>query len=342
MMQILKKLKRDTLYQLLLIPEVGVFIPILILVIFTASLNENFLTWRYISSILTGSIFIGAAALGQSLMFMSGEIDLSIGMNGTLAGIMLGIAANNWGLGLVPCILICLLSGAIIGGLNGFMVRKLGLTSWITTLATQFVCQGLAVTISQGEPISISSLGVSTFTRARPLGLNWMFFIFIGIIIILEIVIRKSKFGYKLRAVGGNEQAAKVAGINVNRIKYTAFILAGMFAALAGLFDVFNNGVANAFFGVGREFRAIICCAIGGISLSGGEGSIFGVGLGVLLFHTLWYCLRILNVDTNLQLVLIGFILLLAVLLDIYRKRVDKQKTIKGVQKGTINYVGKH
>ncbi|MGI6162169.1 MAG: ABC transporter permease [Christensenellales bacterium] len=315
-------------YRIFLTPEVGVLIPILILSAVTAWINPSFLTWRYIASILTGSIFIGAAALGEGLVIMSGEIDLSVGMNGCFAGIMCGVAAADWGLGLIPCLLIGLGAGALVGLVNGLMVCKLGLTSWITTLATQFICQGLAVTISQGVPISISSLGTSTFTRARPLGLNWLFFIFIVLIIVVDFLIRRTSFGYKLRAVGGNSDAARTAGINVDGVKIAVFVIAGALAAVGGLFDVLNNATANSNFGAGREFRAIICCAIGGVSMSGGSGSAYGIGLGVMLFHTLWYCLRILSVDTNLQLVLIGFILVLAVLLDIQRKRVEARKMV--------------
>jgi ribose/xylose/arabinose/galactoside ABC-type transport system permease subunit len=131
-----------------------------------------------------------------------------------------------------------------------------------------------------------------------------------------------------MRAVGGNSDAARMAGINVDRVKIAVFVLAGALAAVGGLFDVFNNATANSNFGGGREFRAIICCAIGGVSMSGGSGSAYGIGLGVLLFHTLWYCLRILSVDTNLQLVLIGLILVLAVLMDIQRKRVEARKMV--------------
>lgn len=312
--------------KLLLTPEIGVLVPILVLCVVTAMLNKNFLTWKYISSILMGSIFIGAAALGEALVIMVGEIDLSLGMSGSFAGIMCGIVCEKLGLPLVPCLLIGLMAGGLVGYINGLCVAKLKLSSWITTLATQYICQGLAVTISQGIPISIKSLGTSAFTRARPLGLSWLFFIFIGLIIVLDFVVRKTKFGYQIRAVGGNKESAEMAGIHVERIKILVFVCAGVLAAVGGLFDVLNNATANSNFGGGREFRAIICCAIGGISMSGGSGSMYGVGLGVLLFHTLWYCLRILKVDTNLQLVLIGAILVLAVLLDLQRKRLEKKR----------------
>ena len=312
--------------KLLLTPEIGVLLPILVLCIITASLNKTFLTWKYFSTILTGSIFIGAAALGEALIIMVGEIDLSIGMNGCLAGIMMGVACQKWGLPLIPCLCICLLSGALIGMINGLCVTRFHLSSWITTLVTQYLCQGLAVTICQGVPLSIKALGTSAFTRAKPLRLSWLFFIFIALILILDFVIRRTKFGYQLRAVGGNKDSAEMAGIDVRKIKMMVFILAGILAATGGMFDVLKNATANSNFGGGREFRAIICCAVGGISMTGGAGSMFGVALGVLLFHTLWDCLRLLNVDTNLQLVLIGAILVLAVLMDLQRKKLEKRE----------------
>jgi ribose transport system permease protein len=316
------------LSRVLLNPEVGVLIPIIILSVITTSIKPAFFTWRYFASILTGSIFIGAAAMGEGFTIMSGEIDLSVGMNGTLSGVMAAYACINWGFGIIPTILAGLATGALVGAINGFCVTKLRLSSWITTLATQFICSGLAVTISNGYPMPITSLGTTGFTRARPLGLSWLFFIFIGLIIISDLVIRKTKFGYEIRAVGGNREAAQMAGINVNRVKMLVFIVSGLFAAIGGLFDVFANATASSSFGAGREFRAIICVAIGGISMSGGSGSMYGAGLGVLLFHTLWYALRILKVDTNLQLVLIGAILLMSVSLDIFRKRVEARRMI--------------
>lgn len=323
-----KNRKSDLALRILLNPEIGILIPILLVCVVTTILKPNFLTWRYISSILVGSIFIGAATLGECLVIMSGEIDLSVGYNGCLAGVVMGIAASAWGLPLVPCLLLCLATGAVVGALNGFCVCQLGLSSWITTLATQFICQGLAVTICQGQPLSIMSLGTSEFVREKPLGLNWLFFIFIVLILLLDILLRRTRYGYYLRSVGGNQDASIMAGINAKRVKIIAFVLAGVFAAVGGMFDVLNAGASNSVFGNGREFRAIICCAIGGISMSGGAGSSFGVALGVLLFHTLWYCLRILDVNTNLQLVLIGLILVLSVIMDVQRKRLEARKLV--------------
>jgi ribose/xylose/arabinose/galactoside ABC-type transport system permease subunit len=157
----------------------------------------------------------------------------------------------------------------------------------------------------------------------RPLGLSWLFFIFLGLVILFDFIIRKTRFGYELRAVGGNREAAEMAGIDVRVVKWLAFILAGLFAAFSGLSDVLLAGTATTAFGVGREFRAITCCAIGGLSMAGGAGSIYGVALGVLLFQTLVYCLRLFGIGINAQLLIIGIVLILAVVLDMMRKRAN-------------------
>ena len=214
-----KRKTGEILTNIFLTPEIGVLIPIVILCVVTSFINKNFMTWKYFSGIFMGSIFIGAASLGQGFAAIAGEVDLSVGMNGCLAGIMTAVACARWNLGLVPCLLIGLASGGLVGFINGYLTCKMKLSSWITTLATQFICQGLSVTISQGEPISIKALGTSTFTRARPLGLSWLFFIFIGLVVLCDVLIRHTRYGYKLRAVGGNPNAATMAGINVDRVK---------------------------------------------------------------------------------------------------------------------------
>lgn len=317
----------NMLVRMFLTPEIGMLIPIIILCVVTGLINNTFFTWKYFSSILKGSIFIGAATLGQALVTICGEVDLSLGMNGCLAGIMMSWACDRWGFGLIPCLLVCLASGALVGLVNGFCTSKLKLSSWITTLATQFICKGLAVTISQGEPISIKPLGTTTFTRAKPLGLNYLFFIFIALIIIFDLIVRRTKFGYKLRAVGGNANAATMAGISVARIRIIVFVLAGMLAAIGGMFDVLNKATASSTYGDGREFRTIICVNMGG--LSAGNGSIYGAAVGILLFHVVQGSLSLLGFDKNLQLVLIGLILLLAVVMDIQRKRYEARQVAK-------------
>lgn len=325
-----KRWSLNRIIRLILTPEIGMLIPIVLICVLTNNANPVFLTWKFFSKILINSIPIGMMALGQALVTLTGDVDLSVGMNGCFAGIMMGVACDRWGLstafgsptlGLIVCILIGIASGALIGAINGLMTTRFKLSSWITTLATQFICKGLVTTISQGITLDIKALGTKAFKDARPLSLSWLFIIFVCIIFILDIVVRRSRFGYKLRAVGGNPNAATMGGISVDRIRFTACLLAGVFAALSGVFEVIQQQKAIPTSGEGREFRTIICVSIGG--LSAGYGSIWGCAVGILLYHVVIRALEVLGWDKMLQLVLIGAILIIAVLMDIMRKKFE-------------------
>ena len=322
--------------RLILTPEIGMLIPIILICVLTNNANPVFLTWKFFSKILINSIPIGMMALGQALVTLTGDVDLSVGMNGCFAGIMMGVACDRWGLysvcgsnalGLIVCMLIGLASGALIGAINGLLTSRFKLSSWITTLATQFICKGLVTTISQGITLDVKALGTKAFKDARPLSLSWLFFIFVLIILLLDIVVRRTSFGYKLRAVGGNPNAATMGGISVNKIRFLAFLLAGIFAALSGVFEVIQQQKAIPTSGEGREFRTIICVSIGG--LSAGYGSIWGCAVGILLYHVVIRALEVLGWDKMLQLVLIGAILIVAVLMDIMRKKFEVKQVAK-------------
>ena len=322
--------------RLILTPEIGMLIPIILICVLTNNANPVFLTWKFFSKILINSIPIGMMALGQALVTLTGDVDLSVGMNGCFAGIMMGVACDRWGLysvcgsnalGLIVCMLIGLASGALIGAINGLLTSRFKLSSWITTLATQFICKGLVTTISHGLTLDVKALGTTAFKDARPLSLSWLFFIFVLIILLLDIVVRRTSFGYKLRAVGGNPNAATMGGISVNKIRFLAFLLAGIFAALSGVFEVIQQQKAIPTSGEGREFRTIICVSIGG--LSAGYGSIWGCAVGILLYHVVIRALEVLGWDKMLQLVLIGAILIVAVLMDIMRKKFEVKQVAK-------------
>lgn len=322
--------------RLVLTPEVGMLIPVIIICILTNNANSVFLTWKFFSKILVNSVPIGMMALGQALVTLTGDVDLSVGMNGCFAGIMAGVACEQWGLstvagsgtlGLIVCLLTGVVFGAIVGAFNGFLTTKLRLSSWITTLASQFICKGLVTTISKGITLDISALGTKAFKSARPLSLSWLFIIFIAIIILLEIVVRRSRFGYRLRAVGGNPNAATMAGISVDKIRFIAFLLAGILAAFSGVFETIQQQKAIPTSGEGREFRTIICVSIGGVSA--GYGSILGCAVGILLYHVVVRALELLGWNKMLQLMLIGAILIIAVLMDIMRKRFEAKQIAK-------------
>jgi ribose transport system permease protein len=312
--------------KLLFSPEFTVLIPILVLGIYTTIVNPMFLSWGNFSVMFKALIFLALAAMGQSLVIMSGEIDLSVGANAGFSGTIFALAATQLQLGVVPSLLAGLLAGGLIGFINGYLVSSYGLVNFITTLATMFVCQGLSVTLSGGEPI-ILPLDYMLFALKRPLGLSWLFFIFLFIFAVFEVVIRYTTIGRRLKAVGGNGEAALMAGINKKKVKWLAYITSGLLSGTAGIMMVIGSGATHPEFGVGLEFRAIAACAVGGIALSGGKGTILGVGFGVLLLQILANTLQLLKVENNWQLVIIGLILIGAALIDTYSRRLQSKGT---------------
>ncbi len=312
--------------KLLFSPEFTVLIPILVLGIYTTIINPMFLSWGNFSVMFKALIFLALAAMGQSLVIMSGEIDLSVGANAGFSGTIFALAAAQLQLGLVPSLIAGLLAGGLIGFINGYLVSSYGLVNFITTLATMFVCQGLSVTLSGGEPIIIP-LDYMRFALKKPLGLSWLFFIFLFIFAVFEVVIRYTTIGRRLKAVGGNSEAALMAGINKMKVKWLAYITSGLLSGTAGIMMVIGSGASHPEFGIGLEFRAIAACAVGGIALSGGKGTILGVGFGVLLLQILANTLQLLKVENNWQLVIIGLILIGAALIDTYSRRLQSKGT---------------
>lgn len=312
---------KNNFKKLLFSPEFSVLIPILILAIITTLNNPKFLSWGNFSVIFMALIFLAFAAMGQAIVIMSGEIDLSVGANAGFSGTVFALFSTNFGFGVLPAIIMGLAAGLFIGLINGYLVSSFGLVNFITTLATMFICQGLSVTLSEGEPI-ILSLNYLKFALKKPLGLSWLFFIFLVFFLSAEILIRFTTIGRRLKAVGGNPEAALMAGINKRKVKLYAYIISGMLSGIAGIMMVISSGATHPEFGLGLEFRAIAACAVGGIALSGGKGSILGVGFGVLLLQVLANSLQLLKVENNWKLVVIGLILIGAALVDNYKKQM--------------------
>ena len=317
--------QQNIMVRLFLSPEVGILIPLLILCAYTWTQNPRFLSVANFSVILIFATFVAVIAIGQSIVIMSGEIDLSVGLNAGFSGIIFGYLSVNTELHPALCILGGLMAGGTIGFLNGYLVSKFGLVNFVTTLATMFLCWGLAVTISGGRVQMPLHPGFMTYSMARPLGLSWSFFIFLGIFIIVEIVVRFTTIGRKIKAVGGNKEAAQMAGINVMRVKWGAYTFSGILAAVGGIFAAINMAGASPEFGPGIEFRTITACAVGGISFTGGAGSILGLGIGILFVNVLDNALQLLRLDVNWQLVITGFVLVIAVTMDIVKKRIQSR-----------------
>ena len=321
-----------SLAEILMTPEISMMIVLIVLCVYTNMVNPAFFAVKNIQIILRNCAFIGALAIGEAFALMCGEIDLSIGCNSMLCSLVFAYAAITMELHPVIAVLAGLLTGIVVGVVNAVMTLKFGMTSWITTLATQYICKGLGTILSKGGAIASLEGGFETISRARPLGLSWMLFVVILILLVMGVLMQFTPVGRKVHAVGISPEASRIAGLNVKRIKGLCLIFAGGMAGVCGVLQSISSLSGSPTTGVGNEFPAIICCAIGGVSTTGGKGTMWGVFVGFLMYQTLKNCLQTLGLNSNLQLVVTGVILLIAVTFDLVKKNFRFQKGRKGAK----------
>ena len=264
---------------------------------------------------------VGIISLGMTFVIVSGGTDLSSGMMTALCSILVAyfMKIGLAGVALHPALAIALtlLAGAVGGGLNGILIAYGGVPPFIGTLAIMWVAKGLALLISGGQPITGFSEGFNFIGGGEFLYIISMpIFIFIVCCVLSYIVLHKTKFGTHVFAIGGNRNAALVSGINVKRVEMACYVLAGVFTAIGSIVLTSRQQAGHPTTGTGYEMDAIAACVVGGISFNGGIGKIGGAAIGVVIFTSLTYCLTFLGIDTNLQFVFKGFIILAAVSLD--------------------------
>ena len=320
-------LRKRTILEAVMSPEVSIIVPLLIICIYTGINNPMFFSLKNIQIIIRYCAFLGALALGQAFVLMTGEIDLSVGTNSVFTSIIFTTFAITFGWNPIVSIAGGIAAGALIGFINSIFAFWIGISSWIVTLAMQYVCIGFATVISRGAVIHSLTGAYETFTSARPLGLTWMLWITVGLFVIMEIVIRLTPVGRIIKSVGLSPEASRIAGVRVKWVKTGCMIVSGAMAGVCGVLQSLSTLSGSPSTGIGNEFPAIICCAIGGVSISGGKGSMLGVFIGVLMYQTLKNCLQSLNLNNNYQLVLTGIILVLAVCFDIMKTNMRARVT---------------
>ena len=318
--------QKTSIVEVLMTPEISMLIVLVILCVYTNIINPAFFAVKNIRIILRNCAFIGALAIGEAFALMCGEIDLSIGCNSLFSSVVFASCSITLGWGPLPSVLAGLLAAVLIGVLNSVVTLRFGMTSWITTLATQYICKGLATVISRGGAISSLKGIFQKISAARPIGLSWMLLIVVLIAVIAEVLLRFTPVGRKVHAVGISQEASRIAGLNVRRIKSLCMIFAGFMAGVCGVLQSIGSLSGSLTTGVGNEFPAIICCAIGGVSTTGGKGSIVGAMVGVLMFQTLKNCLQTLGLSSNVQTVVTGIILLAAVSFDLIKKSLQTRR----------------
>ena len=283
--------------------------------------TDNFLSAYNVSVVLRQAAFVGLVALGQTLVLLVGGIDLSVGAAAGLSSIVGAIALTQWGIHPYLIIPFTMLFGFALGALNGVFVAGLRLNPFIVTLATWEIFAGLTLVITKGYPIRPLGDQFGIFGKGEIWGIPVPVIIFFASAIFLIWMLRQTRFGRNIFAVGGNRDAAILAGIRVRLVEFAAFGMAGMFAALAGILFASRMDAGQPSVGEGWLMGAITAAILGGTSLRGGQGSIVGTVLGALLLAVLGNGTVLLNVSGFWQRVIVGGVVLVAVLVDLLRRK---------------------
>lgn len=310
-----------------------VFGLIAMIVLFSIA-SPNFLTPSNINNILLATMINGVLSAGALYVVVTGGIDVSIGTSMTFVSVMLGVFMTWWGIPPWLGIIFGLLTGALVGLINGIMVTKMKITPFIATLGMQMVTAGLAIVITGGTPVYFTKIsGYQSIALGSPLGswfaslgiqdyaVNTGVLIMFLLAIIFGVILSKTSFGRYLYAIGNNRESTRLSGIKVDKWELFAYIVAGCMAAVAGILMTSRMNTAYPSIGSGYEMNAVAACVIGGASLAGGKGSMKGAILGAFIMSVLTNGLRLLSVSTEWQKVLTGIIIIVAVYIDIIGKR---------------------
>ena len=283
--------------------------------------TPNFFTATNLPIVLRNASFVGLVALGQTLVLLIGGIDLSVGAAAGLSAIIGALMLTKLGIHPYAIIPLTALFGLCLGFANAFFIAKLRLNPFIVTLASGEIFAGMTLVITEGYPVRPLGPEFRIFGQSEIYGVPVPVLIFFGAGLILWWMLARTRFGRNIYAVGGNREAAALVGIRVWRVEFLAFGLAGMFAALAGILYASRMDAAQPSVGEGWMLTAITAAIIGGTSLRGGEGTIIGTVFGALLLTVLQNGTVLLNVSGYWQRVIVGSVVLVAVLVDLFRRR---------------------
>jgi ribose transport system permease protein len=299
----------------------GILVALVVLTLALSLAADNFLSAYTVEVVVRQAAFVGLVALGQTLVLLVGGIDLSVGAAAGISAIVGSIALTQWGFHPWLVIPFTMLFGFGLGAVNGAMVAGLRLNPFIVTLATWEIFAGLTLVITEGKPVRPLGPAFQVFGKGEILGVPVPVVLFFAAAVFLIWMLRQTRFGRNIFAVGGNRDAAILAGIRSGRVEFFCFALAGMFAALAGILFASRMDAGQPSVGEGWLMGAITAAILGGTSLRGGQGSIVGTVLGALLLAVLANGTVLMNVSGYWQRVIVGAVVLVAVLVDLLRRR---------------------
>lgn len=308
--------------------ESSIVIASVVYIIFVTCINPAFISVGNIFNVLRTTGFTLITVVGMSLVLITGGLDLSVGSVLALGGVITGMMCKA-GVPVFFAIAGGILMGGIIGGINGLIIVKAGIPPLIVTLGMQYAARGLVSVLTQGVPIYPLPEGLMKIEQTRIFNIPMVVIVAVVIAVAGHILLSKAPFGRAVYALGGNEEAARISGIDTKKTKFSVYVITSTLAALAGVFMAARLGSAEAAAGNGYELTVICGAIIGGISTFGGMGTIIGASIGALFMEILTNSLTLMRVSVYWQNLVVGVILVLAVLLDQYKRQLILKNSIK-------------
>lgn len=306
--------------------ETGIILLSIVLTAFFYSRNSAMLNPATVVSILRTMAFPALIAMGMVQLMIAGEIDLSTGATMSLGAVFAAKLIRDMGFSVPLAVVASLAAAALVGLINALFTVKVGVPAVITTIATQFIVRGVSYSFTNGTPIYPLPEEVAIIGSWRPLGVSFTFFLALGLMVIVQILLARTRWGSALFATGGNKLAAQVCGINTDRIKTICFVVTAVLGGMAGMLTMSQLPLTPGDPIIGRnlELNVLVGIIIGGVSFYGGRGSAIGAFVGVLFIQLVASGLVIGRFNSFLQMPVLGALLVLAAVVDVLRHRRDE------------------
>lgn len=303
----------------------GILSALLILCIILTIASDKFLSYTNFMSILKQTSFNALLSIGMVFCLITAGIDLSVGANATFCACLMGMLLNKGITNSAVLILAGLIAGAAIGLINGTLLTRLHLPHpFVSTLGMKNFLWGAALLVTSSQMIGGFPSGVTALGAVTIGGLPVSFIVVVILYLILHVVLTRTAFGRSVYCAGGNMEATRLSGINSAKVLTICYILSGFTAALAGIVSIGRSGICNGANAIQPyDTDAIAACVLGGASFMGGKGTMLGTMIGALIIATLRNGFTLLSIDSAVQNMVLGLVIILAVLIDVMREQME-------------------
>ncbi len=306
--------------------ESGVLMPLLLAMVLFSVNSDKFFTVSNMSNVMRTAAFTIITAIGQAFLIIAGSWDISVGAVFSLGGVTAAALMAYYNVPIWVAIAVALIIGALVGAFNGFLVQVIKLPPFIATMGSMYAARGLCTGYTKG--VSVYPLPEAFLTVGQEgivIGnyeVPYVVVIAIVMAVLAGFILRYTTYGRKLYAAGGNGEAARLSGIPTVKIRFSAFVLTGILAALTGVLMASRVGSAQPNIGSGFEMTVVAACVIGGISMDGGAGSIIGIVMGSFFMAMISNGMTLVKIDAYWQQLVIGLVLIFACSLEYVRNRI--------------------